>query len=162
MTPSRHATISTSPRSARRRRAPLGRRRRQRGLTLIEVMATVVLLGVVLPVAMEGLSYCVAAAGAARQRDEAAGLAEAKMAEIIATGDWQYQASFAGDFGEDFPEYRWEAQVLNTPDAELDTLRELAVRVTWTSRGEPREFDVSTYVYQPADSTTTSTSGFGF
>lgn len=161
MTPMPHSTTSTTTPFGRRA-VPRGRRRRrQRGLTLIEVMATVVLMGVVLPVAMEGLSYCVAAAGAARQRDEAAGLAEAKMAEIIAVGDWQYQSSFAGNFGEEYPEYRWEAQVLNTPDAELDTLRELTVRVTWTSRNEPREFDVSTYVYQPADSTS-STSGFGF
>lgn len=149
---------NTSTAPAASRRIPRGRRQ-HRGLTLIEVLATVVLLGVVLPVAMEGISYCVAAAGAARHRGEAAGLAEAKLAEIIASGDWQYTSSFGGDFGEEYPGYQWQAQVFDAPDSELDNLRELTLRVTWTSRNTQREFDVSTYVYQSADS---STSGFGF
>jgi general secretion pathway protein I len=146
----------------RPRRAPRGRRWRHRGLTLIEVLATVVLLGVALPVAMECISYCLAAASAARQRGEAAGLAEAKLAELIATGDWQYQASASGDFGEEWPDYRWQSEVFNAPTDELDTLHELTVRITWTSRNEPREFDVSTYVYLPTDSTASGLSGFGF
>jgi hypothetical protein len=116
---------------------------------------------VVLPVAMEGISYCVAAAGAARQRGEAAGLAEAKMAEIIAAGDWQFTSNFGGDFGEEYPGYTWQALVIDSPDAELDTLRELSIRVQWTSRGTPREFEVSTYVFQSAESLS-ATSGFGF
>jgi len=50
--------------------------------------------GIVLPAAMQGISMCLSASLDARQRSEAAALAEAKLTELIATGDWQYGGSF--------------------------------------------------------------------
>jgi prepilin-type N-terminal cleavage/methylation domain-containing protein len=125
-------------------------RRRRHGLTLIEVLATIVLMGIVLPAAMEGISQCVRAASISRQKSEAAGLAEAKLNELIATGDWEFGAT-TGDFGEAWPEYRWKAGTSEFTDP---TLQQLSVQVFWTSRAEQRDVTLTTLVYQSQSSGT--------
>ena len=130
--------------------------RRSRGFTLIEVLATIVLMGIVLPVAMHGVSLCMRAAQASRQRTEAAGLAEAKLNELVATGDWQY-GMLSGDFGEAWPEYRWNGAANEWNDP---TLQELSVRVSWTTRGEERDVTLTTLVYD-SSTVTASTTGTG-
>ena len=139
------ATHDTSPRGPRRR----ARRASRRGVTLVEVLATVVLVAIVLPVAMQALSVTLAAVGAARERSEAAGLAESKLAELVATGDWQYGGGFGGEFP-GWPGYRWSAEVAQWNVA---TVQELTLRVTWQHRGEPREVRLATLVYQPPAAT---------
>ena len=131
----------STERTLRRRRAGVAGRR---GLTLIEVLATIVLMGIVLPAAMHGISLCLGAASVARQRTEAAGLAEAKLNELLATGDWQF-GMMSGDFGEAWPEYRWTG---GTSDFSDPTLRQLSVRVFWASRGQQRDVKLTTLVYQ--------------
>ena len=116
---------------------------RRRGFTLIEVLATIVLMGIVLPVAMHGISLCMRAAQASRQRSEAAALAESKLNELVATGDWQY-GLLSGDFGEAWPDYRWSGAAADWDDP---TLRELSVRVVWTTRGQERDVILTTLVY---------------
>ena len=117
---------------------------RRRGLTLIEVLATIVMMAIVLPAAMHGLSLCTAASRDARQRSEAAALAEAKLTEVLATGDWQFGA-LSGDFGEAWPEYHWGAGA--TAWADDPTMTEVYCRVTWTSRSLEREVVLTTLVY---------------
>jgi prepilin-type N-terminal cleavage/methylation domain-containing protein len=117
---------------------------RRRGLTLIEVLATIVLVGIVLPVAMNGISLCLASASIARQRSEAASLAEAKLNELVATGDWQYGMA-SGDFGEAWPEYHWTAGTSTWSDP---AVQQLSVRVFWVGRGQERDIILTTLVYQ--------------
>jgi len=118
------------------------RRQHERGLTLVEVLATMVVVAVVLPVAMRGITLCTSLAGITQERGEATMLAESKLNELQATGDWQYGA-LAGDFGEDWPDYRWEAYVEEFGELNLDQLH---VVVTWTSRGQEREVVLTTLV----------------
>jgi prepilin-type N-terminal cleavage/methylation domain-containing protein len=128
-----------------RRSDTILRRVRRRGLTLVEVLATIVLMAIVLPAAMQGISLCMATSVAARQRSEAAALAEAKLAELIATGDWQFGV-LTGEFGEAWPDYRWSAAAADwTSDT---TMKELYVRVYWTSRRQEREVRLTTLIYQ--------------
>ena len=108
------------------------------------MLATIALMAIVLPVAMHGVSLCMASATAARQRTEAAGLAEAKLNELIATGDWQY-GLLSGDFGEAWPDYKWTG---GTADWDDPALSELSVRVYWTNRGTEREVIVTTLVFE--------------
>lgn len=126
------------------RRGARGRARR-RGLTLVEVLATIVLMAIVLPAAMQGISACLATSIAARQRGEAAALAEAKLGELIATGDWEFGA-LSGEFGEAWPEYRWSASASDWVSD--STMKELYVRVVWTSRRQEREVVLTTLIYQ--------------
>lgn len=118
---------------------------RRRGMTLVEVLATIVMVGIVLPVAMEGVSYSLQASDLARQRTEASALAEAKLNELIATGDWQF-GGMTGEFGEPWPDYRWG---VSAADWQMDsTLKEVSVRVLWTRRGQERVVTLTTLVYQ--------------
>jgi prepilin-type N-terminal cleavage/methylation domain-containing protein len=116
------------------------------GFTLIEVLATMVLLGILLPVSMQAITACLRAAGSARHMTEAAGLAQAKLNELITTNQWTSAAN--GDFGQDHPGYRFE-----TSNVARDYgLTELDLRVEWLERGLPRYVTVSTLV--PTDTTT--------
>ena len=111
--------------------------------TLVEVVATLTLAAVILPVAMRGISLATAAAGQARRQMEAASLAEAKLAELRASGQWQ-GADRTGDCGPDWPDYRWTAEV---SEWEGTSLHQVAVRVEWTARGTLRAVTLTTLVY---------------
>ena len=116
--------------------------RRARGFTLVEVLAAIVLTAIVLPVAMEGISLATSVADAARNRTEAAGLARSKLAELQVTRGWQ-AGNLSGDFGEDFPKYRWRADFAPWNST---TLQQLDVRVTWNAAGREMSVTVSTLV----------------
>jgi type II secretory pathway pseudopilin PulG len=117
--------------------------RRRRAFTLVEILATLVLVAIILPVAMSGISLALAVADESRRQTEASALAQNKMAEIIACGLWQ-TASLAGDFSPDRPEYRWSAQVT---DWQVANLRQLDVQVLWNNRGRERCVTLTTLVY---------------
>jgi len=143
---------------------------RRRGFTLIEILATLVLVAIILPVAMSGISLALNVADESRRQTEAAALAETKMAEILASQQWQ-TASQAGDFAPDRPEYRWVAQVAEWQGAtqgttlgtalsttqgttQSATLKQLDVQVLWNNKNRERYVTLSTLVY--TGSTTTS------
>jgi len=117
-------------------------RRRLRGVTLMEVLATLLLVGIILPVAMRGVSISMRAAANARHQTEAAMLAEMKLNELLAARDPALLGS-TGDFGPDWPEYRW--QVLA---AGVDyNLYEVTVVVNWQTRGSTRSLQLSSLIY---------------
>jgi len=130
------------------RRAAMGRGGGARcgAFTLIEVLAALVLTAIILPVAMSGISLALSTAENAALQTEAAALAQTKMAEIVATGDWQ-NASLSGDFGTERPEFRWTSVV---DDWQGTTLRQLDVEVSWTRRGRDRSVVLSTLIYTGA------------
>ena len=134
MTPAR----PTSVRAGRPRRA----------FTIVEVLATLMLAAIVLPPAVHGILLCLSASGHARQQARAASLAQSKLAEIVAT-DELYDAEMSGDFGEDLPDYRWEAFV---EDWEDPRLVQVDVAVIWTRRGQERHVELSTLVYSGSTS----------
>ena len=151
------------------------------GFTLIEVLATIALLAIVLPVAMQGISVATGVASTARHRSEAGALAESKMTELIVTQQWSTGGGLNGDFGQDWPEYRWEAQVTgwnasqfvnsNTPTSTGGTApdtgsaasnppQQLDVRVVWRDRTGEQFVQLSTLVYG-SDTSTTGSSTLG-
>ncbi len=131
------------------------------GFTLIEVLAALVILGIVLPVAMRGVSLSLAAASNAKHMNVAAQLADQKLNEVVLTGDWQ-QNGLSGDFNPDHPDYRWTLQTQQR-DYGLDEVR---VQVSWTQRGQQYNFAASTLVYDTnnssgGSSSTSTNSGLG-
>jgi prepilin-type N-terminal cleavage/methylation domain-containing protein len=133
-------------------RTPAGHRRHARGFTLPEVLATMLLVGIVLPAAMRGVSMALAASDDARKKMEATALAENKLAEL--TADLilsQAQADVTpGGQAVDQPPYTIEPSVVSV-EAEL---AEVSVRVSWTARGEQRSVVLSSLVYGAAAATT--------
>ena len=133
--------------SGSRRRA--ASRASRHGFTLIEVLATMVMLGIVLPVAMRGVSIALATASSARHRAEAAELGSAKLDELVATGEWSATAP-SGDFGSDYPGYTWTVQMASRDYG----VTEIQLTVTWQERGQPRTLNLATLV---SDVNTTDT-----
>lgn len=128
-------------------RFPL-RDKRPRGFTLVEVLATLVLLGIILPIALKGVSLAMTAASNARRTAEATALGEAKLNELVADGTWA-SGTLTGDFSPDFPIYQWSC-LTATRDYGLT---EVAIRVTWLDRSRTREMTVATLTSQSANAT---------
>jgi prepilin-type N-terminal cleavage/methylation domain-containing protein len=116
--------------------------RRRRGFTLIEVLVSLTLFGIVVGMAMSGVDLATRGASLAKRQAEAATLGEAKLAEIVAQGD-AIAAVIAGDFGADFPDYRWRLQ---TTQRDFD-VTELNLIVAWFEQGQERTLNVSTLVH---------------
>lgn len=132
--------------TTRFRRSSRGRDTRTlpRGFTFIELLVTVALLGIIMPVAMRGIGLCTQLGGQARREMEAASLAKTKLTELIVTGDWE-NGKQQGQFEEsDWSGYRWSATVGSWTDASVKLVE---VTVSWQSRGRQRGVTVSTLMY---------------
>ena len=60
--------------------------RRAGGFTFIELLATVVLIAVIMPVAMRCIGLCTRLGGNSRRQIEAACLASTQLTELVASG----------------------------------------------------------------------------
>lgn len=118
-------------------------KRGQHGFTLMEILAALVLIGVVLPVVMKGVSMASILASDSGRKYEALGLAESKLTEVLLNADWQ-SGSDSGDFEPDFQGYTW---TLETADWTQADLKQVDVVVAWEQRGRLREIRLSTLVY---------------
>jgi type II secretory pathway pseudopilin PulG len=112
------------------------------GTTLIEVLATLVVIGIVLPVVMKGIALAVAAGSVAKSSVEAASLAEMKLQEVVMMSQTG-QAQTGGDFGADWPGYQWKAESISRDMG----LMEVSVEVRWMARGVERSVRLTTLVY---------------
>jgi type II secretory pathway pseudopilin PulG len=121
---------------------------------MIEVMASMMLVAIVLPVAMKGVSLALQTASLARQRSLAASLAETQMSDLITTNDWD-QSSMQGKF-DDNPAYSWTADLTQW---EGSTVQQLEVKVLWTARGQERSVTLDTLIYTSPQTETSSTGG---
>ena len=118
-------------------------RRRRGGFTFIELLATVVLIAIIMPVAMHCIALCTRLGGQSRRQIEAASLARAKLTELTASQEWE-SGEKSGEFGVDWPGYQWSADVSNWTDS---VLRQLELTVVWTSQGRENSVTLSTLVY---------------
>jgi prepilin-type N-terminal cleavage/methylation domain-containing protein len=126
-----------------------------RGFTLVEALATLVLVAIVLPITLRGITLALSMGSTSARRTEAIVLAESKLSELLATGAWQ-DSAMEGDFtttpsgqslttekGGRLTAYRWAATVEDWLDT---TVKELTVRVTWEARGVERDVQLTTLV----------------
>ncbi len=119
--------------------------RRQRAFTLVEVLATVLLISIVVPVAMKGITLSTRMASHSKRQIEAVYLAKSKLAELIASGDWQ-NSSKSGNFDSEWLDYEWQ---LESSEWEVESVYQLDLRVTWdkVTKLEKRSVVLSTLVY---------------
>ena len=123
-----------------------------KGFTLLEVLVSMLVIGIVLPIIFSALSLIVTASADARKRTQATALAESKLQELTALQVLNVEngANSAGDF-DHAPGFRWEAAT-----SVQDVATEIDVRVSWDSKAGERSIDLSTYVYDSSDSTTSA------
>jgi len=117
------------------------------GFTLVEVLASLVLVALVIPAAMGGIALAIGLGGTAEKQTEAAILGAGKLAELTATGDW-LDGEAEGDFGDEWPDYSWQLAVAYWEELEVS---QLDLTVTWISRGRERTTTLSTLAYAPEE-----------
>ena len=104
------------------------------GFTLLEVMMAIALMAIALTAVFGSQSQSLLLAGDAKFNTTAPFLAQSKMAEIEAEGG-EDLTSGSGDFGEDFPGYRWELEVADMasggPEGVSDHLTLVTLVVSW-------------------------------
>ena len=123
------------------------RRQQSRGFTLIEVLATMVLLAIVIPVVMRGVTVSLAAADKAKHISTAASLAESKLNDLLTqsltTGSGG-GSTMSGNFAPDHPDYQWKYDSVSRDYG----VTEVQLKITWLERGQPAEFDLCSMTYQ--------------
>ncbi len=109
----------------------------------MEVLATFVLIVIIIPVAMKGLGMIMRLTDQSVQEVEACSLADNKLTELVVTQGY-LNGSMNGDFGEDWPKYRWEAQVVDWSGV---SVKEVTVFVYWQENLMEQDVTLSTLVY---------------
>lgn len=103
------------------------------GFTLLEVMVAIAIIAIALTAVLGLQSQSLSLASEAKFSTTAVFLAQHKMAEIE-TEDPHDLASDSGDFGEDFPGYRWDLKVnnvLDAPENVSDHLKQIDLTISW-------------------------------
>jgi hypothetical protein len=124
-----------------------------------EVLATMLLLAIVLPVIMNGVHLATNAGDMARRRTEAGTLGDSKLAELVSTGAWNGSGAMSGNFGDDWPDYQWNAVLQDWTAGTQLGLQELDLHVTWNDRGGQQEVLLTTLVYNGVNTGSGPTSG---
>ncbi len=127
------------------RKMKKNRSRRLHTFSLIEAIAALLLVAIVLPAAMQGVSLATRASSTALKRRALAECARFRMAEIIADSEWS-SGDAKGTF-DDYPDYRWQ---LTVSDWEDDDLKELILTV-YREDDESLTYSISRLAYE-ADS----------
>jgi prepilin-type N-terminal cleavage/methylation domain-containing protein len=134
-------------------------RRNRRGFTLIEVLATLLVMAIALPAIMECINISNRVASIAKKKTEAAGLAHAQLSQILADQTWQ-QGGSSGNFsemGKEYENYSWSLNVQpwTLDDTEL-SLEELDLTVTWIDHGHESSVVLSSMAYARGSSSATT------
>lgn len=132
---------------------------RRAGFTLVEVLATLLLVGIVLPVIVRATGSSAQLGVWSQRSATASALADAKLAELLVTGQWE-----DGDtndtfdletFGEAADPFSWS---LVTDDWNTSEFTQLTLTVFWEDGRGAREVSLTTVVNTP----TQTLSGGGF
>ena len=123
-------------------RSPAANRSRA-GFTLAEVLAALLFMAIVIPVAVQGLQIASRAGSVSERKALGARLAERKLNELLVTGQWQ-SAAQKGTMEEGFQSYAW--QLKSEPWSEDGVMKLLTVQVSVTVQGRDYDVPVSTLV----------------
>ena len=125
--------------------------------TLAEVLASLVFMAILIPVALEGLSIASRAGEVAARKSEAALVAERILNESVITTNWNSTVQ-NGTVRQGFRDFRWTLR--NDPwdkDPNQTAIRLLAVEVTFSAQGRDYLVRMNTLVDSstPLSQTTT-------
>ena len=121
-------------------RTDAARRRTRRAFTLIEVLAALLLMAIVIPVAMQGMSTASRAGILGQRKAVAARIAERMLNELIVTGQMN-QNTASGSVVDGDIAYPWTMQ--SEPWTE-DSMTHVTVKVTFSVQGNDYEVSAST------------------
>ncbi len=124
--------------------------RPKKAFTFAEVLAAMTIVAIVIPVLTELLLLSGETASVTERYEIATELGERVLNEWIVTGNWD-AITDQGDFGEDYPGYRWEAKVTDWTEG---AMQEISIRVFFKARGREHHIRLSTLADEAAEETT--------
>ena len=137
--------------------APLPRTERTRrslsAFTLIEVLAALLLMAIVIPVAMQGMSIASRAGLLGQRKAAAMRVAERMINELIVTGEIN-QSTSSGTIVDGDTSYPWSMQ--SEPWSE-DSMTQVTVKVSFSIQGNDYDVSAST-LFDPTAGAATSAS----
>jgi type II secretory pathway pseudopilin PulG len=113
-----------------------------RAFTLMEVLAAMLFMAIVIPVALHGMRIASRAGEVGQRKAVAARICERVINEVLVTGQY-LQSSQNGVIQEGMKEYNW---VMSVDPWEYGTLRTLTVQVTYMVQNQEYEVHLSTLV----------------
>ena len=115
---------------------------RNRAFTFVEVLAAMAFLALVIPVVVSALLAGNRTAVTAERSAVAQQLGENRLGELMLAGEWS-SAPSRGDFGTDWPGYRWE---LTKADWQTGAMTELTLDVFYQVQGQEHTVRLATLV----------------
>lgn len=135
--------------SALFRRTACSRHRSRAGLSLIEVLMAVVILGTGLVIIIASASRCVAVARKVRSLETTRELfGRVELEKPIWLEEKIEDAEGGGTFTGEYSQYRWRREVEEVGD-EKDGLWKVTTTIFWSERGKENSETVVTYVHWP-------------
>src|SRR5438132_11412331 len=117
---------------------------RRSAFTLAEVLAALVFLAILIPVALEGLSIASSVGEVATRKGEAALVAERVLNESIVTTNWNRSVQ-SGTVRQGPREFPWSLRSdAWNQDPNQNTMRLVSVEVKYFVQGKERAFTLST------------------
>ena len=128
------------------KRTRFPQRRHVDAFTFVEVFAAMVFLAILVPAIVEGLGIANRASVIAERSAIAGELAENKLNEILVDGTSQSTEGTSGDFGTDWPGYRWELTQQSWDQDTVNTMTDLTMEVFFQVQGAERSVKLDTLV----------------
>jgi type II secretory pathway component PulJ len=120
------------------------------GFTLAEVMAALVFMAILIPVALEGLSIASRAGEVAARKGDAALVAERILNESLVTTNWN-QTVQSGTLRQGFRDFRWTLRNDSwNGDPNQSVMRLLTVEVKFAAQGQDYSVHLSTLANSPS------------
>jgi type II secretory pathway pseudopilin PulG len=110
------------------------------GFTLAEVLAALVFMAIVIPVAIQGVKIASQTGVLAQRKGEAARVAERVLNETMVTTNWNKSLQ-SGQIGQGIMQYRW--QVRSEPWLQ-EPMRLVSVQVSFSVQGQDYDVRLST------------------
>jgi len=135
-------SVPTAPRTPRASNSV----RNESAFTLAEVLAALVFMAILIPVALEALSIATRAGEVAARKGEAALVAEKILNENVVTTNWNKTVQ-NGTIRQGIREFRWTLH--NDPwnqDITQSAMRQLTAEVSYTAQGRDYSVRMSTLV----------------
>jgi type II secretory pathway component PulJ len=116
------------------------------GFTLAEVLAALMFMAIVIPVALEAMHIASGAGENAARRNEAALVAERLLNESIVTGDWSGGIQ-KGSLRQGMHEFEWALQDESwNEDISQYSIHQVSIEVRYWTQGRERSVRLSTLV----------------
>jgi prepilin-type N-terminal cleavage/methylation domain-containing protein len=113
---------------------------RRRGFTLVEVLASLLLMAIIIPVAMEGMSVASRVGILGQRKAAAMRVGERVLNELMAEQQTQQNSASGTAYDRDTA-YPWTMRVENWPE---DAMQQMTVAVGFTVQGNTYEVTVTT------------------